>query len=260
MSTLDRHRLEGRSWTEVEALVRGSEPVVAFFPIGSTEAHGPHLPLATDALISERMCLEAADLLEREGSARAVVLPTLPYAVTDFSNDFAGTITVSSETARAMMRDVGRSVLSQGIDVLVFGNSHLEPAHIQGIAAVASELDAAFPGRVAFPDKTRRPWALELGDEFRSGACHAGEYESSLVLAHRPDWVREDVRGGLEAVPISLSEAIRAGVRTFREAGSDAAYFGDPRRAHATAGEEWFGVLARMLAQSARERLDSLSH
>ena len=93
------------TWKEArETLKRG---VVAILPIGSTEAHGPHLPLATDVIISEEMSRRAAEKLSARG-IEALVLPPVSYSVTDFSSDFAGTISIKRETAAAVIERVER--------------------------------------------------------------------------------------------------------------------------------------------------------
>jgi creatinine amidohydrolase len=99
-----------------------------------------------------------------------------------------------------------------------------------------------------FPDITRRAIAMRLTEEFRSGACHAGRFETSMVLAVRPDLVREEVRRTLPSVPISLVEAIRRGTKSFLEAGLDRAYCGDPAAATAEEGNATFETLAEIVA------------
>lgn len=248
---------ERRSYEEL-AQELATQRLVALLPVGSTEAHGPHLPLATDVLISRGMALAAAGRLRAEHGVPALVLPPVAYAVTDFSRDFAGTISVRAETATALLEDVGRGVLEQGAAVVVYANAHLEPAHLATIRGACERLERDFPGRTAFPDKTRKPWALELGEEFRSGACHAGEYEGSLVLATRPAWVRAPLAATLPENWSSLSQAIRAGLTSFRAAGGPRAYFGAPAKASAATGAELLSVLSRMLASAALERLNAL--
>src|SRR3981081_4629570 len=91
------------TWMEARnALQQG---VVAILPIGSTEAHGPHLPLATDVIISEEMSRYAAEKLKGQG-IEAYVLPAISYSVTDFSSDFPGTISIKKETAIALIHDI----------------------------------------------------------------------------------------------------------------------------------------------------------
>ncbi len=182
--------------------------LVVILPVGSTEAHGPHLPLATDVIISVEMSRRAAEKLAARG-IEAFVLPPIAYSVTDFSSDFAGTVSIKRETAAALIRDICVSLYSQGARLIAIANSHLEPEHIASINE-AIEIVKQETGRpVAFPDKRRRRWAATLTEEFRRGDCHAGSYETSLVMAARPELVREEVRGELERVPISIAEKIR---------------------------------------------------
>ncbi len=103
---------------------------------------------------------------------------------------------------------------------------------------------------VIFPDVSRKPWALRLSEEFRSGACHAGRYESSIVLAARPELVREAIRKALPPNARSLSTAIRSGMRTFEEAGGEAAYFGYPADARANEGADTIEVLGSILEEA----------
>ena len=87
--------------------------------------------------------------------------------------------------------------------------------------------------RFVCPDLTRREHAARLTDEFRSGACHAGRYEGSVVMATRPDLVRGAIQRSLAPVPASLAQAIRDGRTTFEQAGGARAYFGWPAAATA---------------------------
>jgi creatinine amidohydrolase len=90
---------------------------------------------------------------------------------------------------------------------------------------------------------------------FKSGACHAGAYETSIVMARDPALVDEDARGSLPAVPISLSEALRRGVTRFRDMGLDRAYAGAPAAATAAEGHRLLDLLADMVATEVLEAL-----
>jgi creatinine amidohydrolase len=237
----DFHHL---TWKEArEAIKRGA---VMILPVGSTEAHGPHLPLATDVIISEEMSRRAAMELAARG-VEALVLPPLSYSVTDFSAGFEGSITIRKETAVALMRDICVSLYGQGARLVVVANSHLEPEHVASINEAIGEVKAETGRVVAFPDKRRRRWAETLTEEFRRGDCHAGAYETSLVMAARPELVREQARQALERVPISIAEKIREGARTFTEAGGIEAYFGNPREASREEGEATYRALSDMI-------------
>jgi creatinine amidohydrolase len=241
-----------RTWSEARAaLERGA---VMILPVGSTEAHGPHLPLATDVIISEEMSTRAAAKLVTRG-IEAYVLPAIAYSVTDFSTDFAGTVSIKKETATALLRDICVSLYAQGARLIVIANSHLEPEHIESINAAIAEVQRESGRVVAFPDKRRRRWAERLTEEFRRGDCHAGSYETSLVMAARPDLVRERVRSKLEPVRISIADKIREGARTFTEAGGSQAYFGDPRAASREEGESTYEALSDMIVTAVVEEL-----
>lgn len=244
--------LAARTWTEVGAM--GPQDPVALLPVGSTEPHGPHLPLETDVIISIEMARRAAARLESRGLA-GLVLPPVAYSVTDFSRDFPGCITLSRETSSALLAEICRSVLGQGFRAVCLVNSHLEPDHLAVLRDVASLVAEETGKPVVFPDKTERRWATRLGEEFRSGACHAGRYESSLVMAVAPSLVRESIRKGLPENPVSIGRKIKEGIRSFREAGSDQAYFGDPASATAAEGEATYEILAEMIATAVIEAL-----
>ncbi|MFO0637185.1 MAG: creatininase family protein [Nannocystaceae bacterium] len=111
--------------------------------------------------------------------------PPIHYGVTDWAAMFAGTVSLGADTTAAVVFETCRAAASMGFARVVVTNAHLEPAHIATLRAVAER----FADEVGTPllfGKTRRRQAERLGAEFRSGSCHAGQYESSLVLAIAP--------------------------------------------------------------------------
>ncbi len=230
------------TWERARDLDRAR--TVAILPVGAVEAHGPHLPLTTDVIIAEAMARAGGARLAARG-LDVVILPTLCYTVAEFAAGFPGTVSIGAETAAGLIGDVARSLAGQGFGVLALANAHLDPAHLDALerAARASATDTL---AVVFPNLTRKPWALRLSDEFRSGACHAGRFETSIVLAERPELV-DAGRAELEPNPRSLSDAIRAGKRTFEEAGGPRAYFGDPAEATAVEGIATVRALGEIL-------------
>src|SRR5215470_3291574 len=182
-----------RTWQELRDLLNQPKPCSIILPAGSTEAHGPHLPLSADVIIAEEMAVRAARMLDAR-EENALVLPPLAYAVTDFSEGFAGSVSIGAETATSVALDILRSLIKQGFNRIAIANAHLEPAHIGSLQAACDAIQAELGIEIAFPDVTRRRWAQMLTEEFQSGACHAGQYESSLVLSARPELVREEIR------------------------------------------------------------------
>lgn len=220
----------------------------AILPVGSCEAHGPHLPLDTDVRIAEETALRATVLLASR-KIQAVVLPPLPYGVTEYAGAFDGTLSVPAALVIASIDAVARAAVRKGAVGFAITNAHFEPAHIDAIfAAVTGLADLSVP--VVFPNVASRRHASRLGEEFPTGACHAGDYESSMILAMRPDLVDTDVMHDLAEVPINLAQAMRKGAKDFVEAGGVDAYFGYPARSDATRGDQLLDTLAEILVEA----------
>ena len=234
------------TYPEVAALDRGS--AVPILPVGAVEAHGPHLPTSTDRIIALGMAEEGGRRLAEHGF-RGLILPPIDYTAAPFAAGFAGTLSIRPETLTALVADIADGLRRQGFRRLVLANAHLDPGHLESLYAAKRRAGRdGFP--VLFPDVTRKPWALRLGEEFRSGACHAGRYEGSMVMALEPDLVREELRTALPPNPRSLSRAIREGLTTFEEAGGPEAYFGDPAAASAEEGLRLLRILGQILAEN----------
>jgi len=244
--------LADMTWEEVRDLDRAR--TVALLPVGATEAHGPHLPLATDVVIAQAMARAGAERLAGRGIG-AVVLPPLAYTAAPFAAAFPGTLSVAPATLVALVLDLARELTRQGFGALAIANAHLDPAHLRALADAAARAQEERLLPFACPDLTRRALAERLTEEFRTGACHAGRFEGSIVMAERPAAVREAIRAALPANPASLSSAIRAGLATFAAAGGPRAYFGWPAEATAEEGRASVAALGEILAESAAAAL-----
>jgi creatinine amidohydrolase len=247
---MDEWRLAEITWRDLSRLDR--DRAAALLPVGATEAHGPHLPLGTDVIIAQAMVDHAAPLLQAKG-LQPVILPPLAYTAARYAEGFPGTISISPETVTALLLDIAGAVRRAGIELLAIANAHLDPAHLGSLQRAGELCAQSHLIRFVFPDITRRPWALRLTDEFKSGACHAGQFEGSIVMAVRPDLVRDEVRRQLPDNPASLSDAIRSGLTTFEEAGGPQAYFGYPSRATPEEGRTTIETLAQILAEATWE-------
>ncbi|HVG75133.1 MAG TPA: creatininase family protein [Thermoleophilaceae bacterium] len=227
---------------------------VAILPVGAIEAHGPHLPLETDVIIAQAMARTGAARLAARG-LRVLVLPPLTYTSAGFARGFAGTLSLRPETVVATVVDIADSLRRHGYTVLAIANAHLDPDHLASIEAAVSQIRRGLRLRVAFPNLVIKPWALRLSDEFKSGACHAGQFETSIVLAERPDLVREATMAALPPNPASLSRAIREGKMEFEEAGGPRAYFGYPAQATAEEGRATIEALGAILDEAVQAEL-----
>ena len=239
------------TWPEAAEVLRPG--TVAILPIGCTEPHGPHLPLDTDVTIALAQSRRAVERLAEDG-VRAVVLPPLTYGLTNFTDGFAGRITLRPGTLWALLEDVIEGVEQSGVRQLVFSNGHLEPAHVQVLRGVAGDHAERGKNRaqVLCPDNTRRRFAQTLGEAFQKGD-HAGAYETSIVQAAEPGDVRADVLEGLPASDVDLIGGIQRGAQSFLDLGAEQAYCGDPAAASPEQGRELIERLADMLVVSVRE-------
>jgi creatinine amidohydrolase len=231
-------RLAEMTSPQVEKLVHP----IALWPVGAVEPHGPHAPLGTDTLISVGMCERAAARLDN-----AVVLPPLPFGVTRYGAAFAGAVGISEATLRAVVLDVASALDQQGFRRLVIVNNHFEPEQVATLRAAAEEAGALYL------DLVRRRNAQRLTDEFRRGSCHAGRYETSLVLADAPQLVDPEA-ASLPSKEVDMPAAMAAGRTDFVAMGMDRAYCGAPAEATAEEGRETFETLTDMLVELVREQ------
>jgi creatinine amidohydrolase len=242
-------RFDDLAYPDLQELLADERRTVLLLPLGAVEPHGPHAPLATDTLISIGICERAARRLEGDTHVRALVLPALQYGVTRYGAAFPGAVSIAEETLRALVVDVCRSLAAQGFGRIVLVNSHFEPEQVRTLRDAVSQLD----GAVRLFDPTRRDVAAELTEEFRSGASHAGRYETSLVLADQPALVRRERMRALESKMIDMPVAIAAGQTDFVAMGMDRAYCGAPAQATAEEGERTFETLTGLVVSLVRE-------
>jgi creatinine amidohydrolase len=241
------HELGDMTWEEARDLDRAG--TVAILPVGAIEAHGPHLPLLADVVIAGAMARAGAEALAHRGQ-KALILPPLPYTAASFAAGFSGTISIGGGIVTSLLVDLARELTRQGFLALAVANAHLDPAHLNSIEEAVRRAREGGLIPLIHPDLTKKPWALRLTEEFRTGACHAGRYESSIVLAERPDLVRDPIRNSLPPQPASLSRAIASGMKSFEEAGGKRAYFGWPADATAGEGRASIEVLGEVLADA----------
>ncbi len=235
------------TWKEAAAAFGAG--AISLLPIGATEAHGPHLPLHTDVYLSLELCERIR--LALPSDPPVVVLAPIAFAVTEFAAGFPGTVSLSPATAKSLLSDVLRSLGRHGVKTVALVNSHLEPAHL----SILGEVAAAFPDRprALFVNHSKKPWALKLSAEFQGGDCHAGSYETSLLMSSRfAPLVRTPLLPGLKPVSLGLVKQMRRGVTTFEAMGASDAYFGEPGVASAEEGERLWAALVEMWCEAIR--------
>ena len=125
--------LERLTWQEVEAAIeRGIDAVL--IPIGTTEQHGPHMPLDTDCFIARSLCARAAAAGEADG-VELLVAPTLNVTLSWYHMQFPGSIRLSTTTFLQVFREICDSLVHHGFGNLVAVNGHGGNAAIARVAA-----------------------------------------------------------------------------------------------------------------------------
>lgn len=241
------------SWPQVASLREGPRVPVLLLPLGAVEPHGPHAPVCTDLLISLGVCRRVAERFADDPQVQVLVLPPLPYGVTRCAAAFPGAVGLSAQTLQAVLVEVCTDLLRQGFPHVLVVNNHFEPEQVSAIHAALDVLEDRTGAVVGFVDLTRRHRARRLSEEFQRGSCHAGRYETSLVLAERPDLVDAHVLPSLPPVFVDLPRALAEGQRDFRAMGLSQAYCGAPAEATAEEGEQNFRVLADLVEEAVRE-------
>jgi creatinine amidohydrolase len=232
---------------QVGELLSGTRRPVLLLPVGSVEPHGPHGPLCTDQLISTGVCERAANRLSDDPALRVLILPALPYGVTRYAAAFPGAVSVREETLYQLVVDLREALAAQGLHHLVVVNNHFEPEHVATLRAAVRDTGAGYL------DVLRRPNVARLTAEFRSSSCHGGRYETSLVLADRPDLVDTGTLSELPENHVDMAAEIAAGRTDFLAMGMEHAYCGAPAEATPGEGLSTFDTLTDMLVEVIRD-------
>ncbi|MFL5602427.1 MAG: creatininase family protein [Gemmatimonadaceae bacterium] len=216
---------------------------VAILPWGATEPHNFHLPYATDNYPTSAIAERAAEIAWKKG-AKVVVLPTIPFGVNTGQLDLELAINVNPSTQFALLSDIASALAGQGVKKLVIMNGHGGNDFKQMIRELQPKLEIFIC--------TINWWTCVKGaDYFDEPGDHAGEMETSVMMALEPDLVRP------------LSEAGPGKARKFRVAGlrdgwvwaprhwrevTDDTGTGNPKAATAEKGEKFLQVATEKIA------------
>jgi len=236
------------NWKDL-AQLKGKEKFILLFPMGSTEAHGPHGPLSTDITISTEVCLRSAERLHKM-NYEAYILPPLTYTVTGFAREFPGSINISNETEIRLIAEICLSLINQGMDRIFIFNSHFDPAHLKCVYDVIERVKEASGVKISFTDVTKKRYSSRLTEAFQKGETHADRYETSLVMAVDPGLVNEERRKSLPYMPVNLVEKIfKEQIDEFKAMGLTDCYCGDPAAASIEEGGKIFETLTNFVIE-----------
>ncbi|MER3409059.1 MAG: hypothetical protein C4306_02930 [Thermoleophilia bacterium] len=171
------HLIERLTWQEVDERIRQGVDAV-LVPIGTTEQHGPHMPLDTDCFIARSLSTRAAELAKKEGVS-VLVAPTLNVTLSWYHMQYPGSMRLQSATFLQVFREVCDSLAHHGLDNLIAVNGH--GGNIAALTvAVNHYLETT--GRRVFLVQW---WdlAADVLAEIEGPMIHAEEAETSLALA-----------------------------------------------------------------------------
>lgn len=223
---------------------------VCLLPLSCIERHAHHLPLATDMYIAREVCNRAA------GLEYAVVFPDFIFTQILEARHYPGCIGLEPDLTLRLLESTCREIARNGLDKIVIVNGHGGNEHLIHYFAqtqLASRRDylvyVAEPPYYSEEEATRAQWETTVDG-------HAGERETSAILAIRPDLVRKEaLRSNKEGMP-------RQRLKALREMGVDTAvwwyadhpshYCGDGTYGTTEKGERWLSDRARALAKTVR--------
>ena len=174
------------TWEEAQEAL--SETDIVVLPIGSTEQHGPHLPLGNDALQVREMARRIVVKLDEMG-VKAVAGPLVPFGIAPYHLPFPGTISLQPATFQAVLIDVCNSLYGHGLRKFAFPLGH--GGNLSGMQMVAQQLADQYDD-IQVVVLNWLQLAVQHYDEILTSnkkEGHAGEGETSRLMALHPELI-----------------------------------------------------------------------
>jgi creatinine amidohydrolase len=241
-------RLADLTWPEIEQRIdAGARTVV--IPLGATEQHGPHLPLDVDAVVAEalaeRFCARIPEALQA---------PAITLGCSVEHLDFPGTLSISPATLAAVLGDLVHSLVKHGFDHVVVFSAH--GGNDAPLAEAEGTLrDVAKPATLTVVRGIERVSALWQAASAREGVSamasghHAGEFETSIIAAIRPDAIRwNELRLGTDGEVPDPQVLFYPSLRPNAPEG----VVGDPRQASPERAERYLAAWTELIVAEYR--------
>jgi len=232
-------KIEEMSWKEIDKINRDA---IIFISISPLEAHGPHLPVATDLLISKKIEEAVMEEMKKRG-IEFFSLPSLPLGVCRYAKNFPGTINIQWKNLYNLLMDIFSSFSRNNFRYFLIFNFHMDVLHIKAIHRAIKKarkmgITACEPISVAY-------FSGKLFEE-NEYEIHADFKETSLALYLFSEMVKdykiEDAKIKMHALDF---------FKTFEEIGAKDAYIGSPSLAKKEYGEELFRKMVDLCVNSA---------
>ncbi|MBI4905501.1 MAG: creatininase family protein [Acidobacteria bacterium] len=173
--------------TQLKELAPNSLAVV---PLGATEQHGPHLVTGTDYFTVEALSRAAAERVD----VPVIVTPALPFGSSDHHLIFGGTMSLSTETYYRVLRELLESLVTDGFTRIFLVNGHGGNHELAQLAC--RDVALKHPVRIAAGSYWNICWDALIAVGSHKGRAlpgHAGDFETSLMMAQRPELIPTDL-------------------------------------------------------------------
>jgi creatinine amidohydrolase len=239
-----KRELEGMRMPEVEAYLDGTDIPTALVPVGTTEQHGQHLALGTDAMIPEEICRRIAS------DVNALVAPRVSYGASDMHAGYQGITYLRYTTLATMLRDLAYSLCESGFTDVVFISGHLTNDYAAKVGSnqVSHDLPSnkyvyAFPYWDALSAEEMEEylsfetgWHANIGETAAMMAIDETTVDLDAVEVDDPEMPMDPPNPGALLDPLLIAKGSFYRV-------SESGTWGDPSDATAERGEEYFEMI-----------------
>ena len=224
---------------EFEEGLKKTQTVI--IPIGTTEEHGPHLPLATDIMHVYEMIKEVARRVP------IFIAPPIYYGICRSTSEHTGTITISSHTLKSIIKDIVRSLYEHRIRNFMIISGHAGGTHMSSLFEIGEFLLDELPESKIAVISLFHLISKESQEVVETkGDGHAGELETSLIMHVRPDLVKDLPESFFPRMPQYF---LARDKKKYWPAG----VWGDPKKASPEKGKRIFDIAVEKIVHLKQE-------
>jgi len=236
------------TWLDVNEYIKSSKVPTVILPVGSVEAHGPHLPLTVDSIIAEAIANEVGKKL------KALVLPPLHFGQVWSLRKFSGTLWLENDTLSRVIYEIGAALREHGFKLFIVINGHI--GNMGALKnALRKLMDKDFHVMLFNPDLIRNIALKYIESEFwHKTYFHAEEIETSLILYLKPEAVKmENAIADYPEVPFDLNYTFISWEKLTKNA-----IIGDPTKASAEKGKIIFEKTVNKIVEIVEREIKKL--
>lgn len=252
---MDTIHLEDMNWPDIQAVIKQGYTTVVF-GIGSTEQHGPHLPIKTDAALADEMIFRVASRL-----GNTLIAPTIRVGCSEHHLAFAGSISLQSSTLEAVLTDYVNSLQKHGFRTIILIPTH--GGNFSTVQKAVQTLQKKYADRhiigitdlFGFIEPTYKI-AEKAGLTREEAGAHAGESETSMMLVIHPHLVKQGRFESGYTGPTGQKEVeliMKKGMTALTQNG----ILGDPVKANPERGEKYLQGIVDYFISEIKNKLKS---